>query len=152
MKQANMTILGITFLLVFASQSYSRSEPTVHWVNPDGSKGIAVMTAASSEPLAWANPDGTHGIVGRHSSGPATAFEHAWANPDGSRSASMKALNGEHHAGSPNPTISRTDVARNNAQQFHEGTQGDGPLHRLPLLVVLVAGATLWLVRQLWPQ
>jgi hypothetical protein len=158
MKQASMTILGITFLLVFTSQSYSRSdnkvtevEPTVHWVNPDGSKGIAVMTVASSEPLAWANPDGIQGIVEGHP-GPAPAFEYAWANPDGYRSASMKTLIGVHHAASPNLTISRTDAARYNAQQFHEVTQGDGPLHRLPLLVVLVAGATLWLVRQLWPQ
>lgn len=158
MKQASMTTLGITLLLGFTSPSYSSPDNnvtevkgTVHWVNPDGSKGIAVMSAASSQSLAWANPHGTHGIVERHS-GPAPAFEHAWANPDGYRSASMKALNGVHHAGSPNLTNIQTDVARYNAQQFHEVTQGDGPLHRLPLLGMLVAGVTLWLVRQLWPE
>jgi hypothetical protein len=158
MKQASMTALGITLLLVFTSLSYSRSdnnvtqvEPAVHWVNTDGTKGIAALTTTSSEPLAWANPDGTNGIVGRLS-GAATAFEHAWANPDGHRSASMKALNAVHHADSTIPTIIPTDIAQYNAQQFHEVTHGDGPLHRLPLLVILVAGATLWLVRQLWPQ
>jgi hypothetical protein len=157
MKQASMTILGITFLLVFTSQSYSRSdnkvtevEPTVHWVNPDGSKGITVLTVASSEPLAWANPDGTQGIVEGHP-GPAPAFEYAWANPDGYGSASMKAFNGVNH-GSANLTTNRTDVAQDNAQGFHEVTKGDAPTSRLPLLGMLVAGVTLWLVRQLWPE
>ena len=62
----------------------------------------------------------------------------------------MKAFNGVNH-GSANLTTNRTDVAQDNAQQFHEVTQGDGPMSRLPLLGMLVAGVTLWLVRQVWP-
>ena len=146
MKQASMTTLGITLLLGFTSPSYSspdNNKGAVHWVNPDGSKGIAVMSAASNQSLAWANPHGTQGIVERHS-GPAPAFEYAWANPDGYGSASMKAFNGVNH-GSANLTTNRT------AQQFHEVTKGDGPMSRLPLLGMLVAGVTLWLVRQVWP-
>lgn len=155
MKQASMTTLGITLLLGFTSPSYSSTdkvtelEGTVHWVNLDGSKGIPVMSTASNRTLTWTNPDGTKGIVERHS-GPAPAFEYAWANPDGYGSASMKAFNGVNH-GSANLTTNRTDVAQDNAQQFHEVTKGDGPMSRLPLLGMLVAGVTLWLVRQVWP-
>ena len=156
MKQASMTTLGITLLLGFTSPSYSSPDNNVtevkgavHWVNPDGSKGIAVMSAASNPTLTWTNPDGTQGIVERHS-GPAPAFEYAWANPDGYGSASMKAFNGVNH-GSANLTTNRTDVAQDNAQQFHEVTKEDGPMSRLPLLGMLVAGVTLWLVRQVWP-
>ena len=156
MKQASMTTLGITLLLGFTSPSYSSPDNdvtevkgAVHWVNPDGSKGVAEMSAASNQSLAWANPHGTQGIVERHS-GPASAFEYAWANPDGYGSASMKAFNGVNH-GSANLTTDRTDVVQDNAQQFHEVTKGDGPMSRLPLLGMLVAGVTLWLVRQVWP-
>ena len=156
MKQASMTTLGITLLLGFTSPSYSSPDNdvtevkgAVHWVNPDGSKGVAEMSAASNQSLAWANPHGTQGIVERHS-GPAPAFEYAWANPDGYGSASMKAFNGANH-GSANLTTNRKDVAQDNAQQFHEVTKGDGPMSRLPLLGMLVAGVTLWLVRQVWP-
>jgi hypothetical protein len=158
MKQASMTTLGITLLLGFTSPSYSSPdtnvtevESAVHWVNPDGSKGIVVMSTASNQSLAWANPHGTHGIVERHS-GPAPAFEYAWANPDGSRSASTTALNGVDHSGSANLTTNRTDVAQDNTQQFHEVTKGDGPMSRLPLLGMLVAGSTLLLARTLWPH
>ena len=156
MKQASMTTLGIALLLGFTSPSYSSPDNNVteikgavHWVNLDGSKGIPVMSTASIRTLTWTNPDGTQGIVERHS-GPAPAFEYAWANPDGHGSASMKAFNGVNH-GSANLTTNRTDVAQDNAQQFHEVTKGDGPMSRLPLLGMLVAGVTLWLVWQVWP-
>ncbi|HEU4505634.1 MAG TPA: hypothetical protein VFR79_12425 [Nitrospira sp.] len=156
MKQASMTTLGIALLLGLTSPSYSSPDNNgtevkgaVHWVNPNGSKGIAVMSAASNRTLTWTNPDGTQGIVERHS-GPAPAFEYAWANPDGYGSASMKAFNGVNH-GSANLTTNRTDVAQDNAQQFHEVTKGDGPMSRLPLLGMLVAGVTLWVVRQVSP-
>ena len=156
MKQASMTTLGIALLLGFTSPSYSSPDNNVteikgavHWVNLDGSKGIPFMSTASIRTLTWTNPDGTQGIVERHS-GPAPAFEYAWANPDGHGSASMKAFNGVNH-GSANLTTNRTDVAQDNAQQFHEVTKGDGPMSRLPLLGMLVAGVTLWLVWQVWP-
>jgi hypothetical protein len=58
----------------------------------------------------------------------------------------MKAFNGVNH-GSANLTTNRTDVAQDNTQQFHEVTKGNGRL-----LGMLVAGVTLWLVRQLWPE
>jgi hypothetical protein len=158
MKQASMTTLGITLLLGFTSPSYSSPDHkvtervgTVHWVNVDGSKGIPVMSIALNRTLIWINPDGTQGIVERHP-GPARAFEYAWANPDGYGSASITALNGVDHSGSANLTTNRTDVAHDNTQQFHEVTKGDGPTSRLPLLGMLVAGVTLWLVRQLWPE
>jgi hypothetical protein len=158
MKQASMTWLGITLLLGFTSPLHSspgnnvtEREGTVHWVNLDGSKGIPVMSIALNRTLIWTNPDGTQGIVERHP-GPAPAFEYAWANPDGYRSASMKAANGVDDRGPANATIIRTDSAQYRAQQFHEASHENRPLHRLPLLGMLVAGVTLWLVRQLWPQ
>jgi hypothetical protein len=158
MKQASMTTLGITLLLGFTSPSYSspgnnvtERGGTLHWVNLDGSEGIAAMSIASNRTLIWTNPDGTQGIVKRHP-GPAPAFEYAWANPDGYRSASMKVLNSVHHGDSAIPRIIQTDIAQYRAQQFHEASQENRPLHRLPLLGMLVAGVTLWLVRQLWPQ
>jgi hypothetical protein len=160
MKQASMTTLGITLLLGLTSPSYSSPDHkvtervgTVHWVNPDGSKGIAVMSAASNRTLTWTNPDGTQSIVEWHSGAePAPALEYAWANPDGYRSTSMKAANGVDDRGPANATIIRTDSAQYSAQQFHEAPQEDRPLHRLPLLGMLVAGVTLWVVRQMWPQ
>jgi hypothetical protein len=160
MKQASMTMLGITLLLGFTSSSYSSPDPkvtervgTVHWVNLDGSKGVSIMSIASNRTLTWTNPDGTQSIVQRHSRPtPARALEYAWANPDGYGSASLKAANGVDDRGPANATIIRTDSAQYSAQQFHEAPQEDRPLHRLPLLGMLVAGVTLWVVRQMWPQ
>jgi hypothetical protein len=154
MKQINMAI-GFTLLfIIFTSLPYGRAdhEPrgvAVPWVNPDGSKGVAVMSAASNRTPGWANPDGTEGIVERHS-GPPPAFEYAWVNPNGFRSASITALNGVDHSGSANLTTNQTDFAQDNTQQFHEVTKGDGPMSRLALLGMLVAGSMLLLARTLW--
>jgi hypothetical protein len=156
MKQASMTTLGITLLLGFTSPSYSSQDHkvtervgTVHWVNLDGSKGVLIMSIASNRTLTWTNPDGTQSIMEKHSGAqPVPALEYPWANPDGYRSASMKAANGVDEGGPANATIIRTD----SAHQFDETPQEDRPLHRLPLLGMLVAGVTLWLVRQMWPQ
>jgi hypothetical protein len=160
MKQASMTTLGMTLLLGFTSPSHSSPDykvtervGTVHWVNLDGSKGVSIMSIASNRTLTWTNPDGTQSIVERHSGPePAPALEYVWANPDGYRSASTKAANGVDERGPANATIIRTDSAQYSAQQFHEAPQGDRPLHRLPLVGMLVAGVTLWLVQQMWPQ
>ncbi len=157
MNQTSMTTLGITLLLGFTSPSYSSPddnvtevESTAHWVNPDGSNGVSVMPTASNLSLKWTNPDGIQGMVERHA-GPVRAYEYAWANPDGYQRASMNAGNGVNY-GSANVITNRTAVAQDNTQQVHEVTIGDGPLSRLPLLGMLVAGVTFWLVRQLWPE
>jgi hypothetical protein len=158
MKQTSMAI-GITlFLTIFTSLPYAGAghEPRgvaggVHWINPDGSQGTAVMSAVSNLRLAWANPDGTEGIVKRHS-GPAPAVEYAWANPDGHRNPSMRALSGGEHESSAKMTSKRTDVTRYNDQGRHEVTRGDGRMNMLTFLLgMLVAGVSLLLIRQLWP-
>jgi hypothetical protein len=159
MKQTNMAI-GSTFLLliILTSLPYSRAEhkPTgvvdvVHWMNPDGSKGIAVVSGASKRTLAWGNPDGTTAFVKQHSTSE-PAFAYAWANPDGYRSPSMKALNGGDHAGSTKLTTKLTEVARYNAQLHQEVTKGDGPMKMLRLSVTLAAGVMLLLLRVVWPK
>jgi hypothetical protein len=161
MKQASMTTLGITLLLGFTSPSYSSPDHkvtervgTVHWIDLDGSKGVPIiMSIASNRTLTWTNPDGTQSIVERHSGPePTPALQYPWANPDGYRNASMKAANGVDDRGPANAAIIRTDSAQYSPQLFHEAPQGDTSLHRFPLLGMLVAGVTLWLVRQLWPQ
>jgi hypothetical protein len=57
-----------------------------------------------------------------------------------------------HHGNSANLTTNPTKIAQDNTQQVHERTKGEGPLRKLPLLGMLVAGVALWLVRELWPE
>jgi hypothetical protein len=160
MKQASMTMLGFTLLLGFTSPAYASPnkhvtavESTVHWVNPDGSNGIPVMSTVSNRILPWTNPDGTHGIVERHSV-LAPAIEYAWANPDGHRSPSMTALSGGDHATSSMMTSKRTDSTPFNDQLLrNEVTTGERPMNTLTFLLgMLVAGVSLLLLQQLWPE
>lgn len=154
MKQTSIAI-GITALLILTSIPYSRAdqEPAgvaggIHWVNPDGSKGIADLSTVSRRTLAWGHPDGTQGVVERHSE-PLPAFEYVWVNPDGHRSTSMIVLN----RGDANKLASKPAVAtRYNDQQLHEITKADRPMTTLNFLLMLVAGVSFLLIMELWRE
>lgn len=159
MKHTTIAI-GITFLVTaFTSPPCSGAdhEPTrvasaVHWINPDGSKGAAVMSAVSYGTLAWINPDGTQGVMERYLA-PAPAPEYAWVNPDGHRDLSMAAVNGAHHSDFLRTTPTRPEVARYNDQLLDHLTNRDGATNMLTfVLAMLVTGSTLMLARNLWPH
>lgn len=157
MKPTTIAI-GITLLVtVFTSPPCSGAdhEPTrvasaVHWINPDGSKGAAVMSAVPYGTLAWINPDGTQGVMERYL---APAPEYAWVNPDGRRDLSMAAVNGAHHSDFLRTTPTRPEVARYNDQLLDHLTNRDGATNMLTfVLAMLVTGSTLMLARNLWPH
>jgi hypothetical protein len=158
MKHTTIAI-GITLLVTaFTSPPCSGAdhEPTrvasgVHWINPDGLKGAAVMSAVSDGTRAWINPDGTQGLMERYLA-PAPAPEYAWVNPDGHRDLSMAAINGAQHSDFLR-TTPQPEVARYNDQLLYHVTNRDGATHMLTfVLAMLVTGSTLMLARNLWPH
>jgi hypothetical protein len=158
MKRTNMAIAITLALATFASppcradQEPKSPAGAVHWVNPDGSEGVALVFPLSYGSRAWANPDGTQGVVKRPQT-PARAVEHAWGNPDGHRGLSMVAHNSGRQSVSVSPTSKRPDVAPYNDQSLYHVTQSDGPTNMLTFfLAMLVTGSTLLLARKLWPH
>ena len=159
MKHTSMMIAITLLLTTFPSAPCSGAdhEPgtvgdAVHWIHPDGSTGVAVMSAVSHKTLAWINPDGTQGVMERYVA-PAPASEYAWVNPDGNRDISMAAVSGGHHSDSFRTTTKRPEVARHNDQLLYHVTNGDGPINMLTfVLAMVVTGSTLLLARNLWPH
>ena len=93
MKHVLIAAMAITlFLIVLASPPYKNphavgsSDPgSVHWANPDGSRGTVLMITLSRQidgTYAWTNPDGTHGVA-KAARGPSSGMNYPWVNPDG---------------------------------------------------------------------
>ena len=158
MKHTTIAI-GITLLVTAftsppcsgADHEPARVASAVHWINPDGSKGAAVMSAVSYGTLAWINPDGTQGVMERYLA-PAPAPEYAWVNPDGQRDLSMAAVSGGHHSDFVRTTPTGPEVARYSDQLLYHATR-DGATNMLTfVLAMLVTGSTLMLAQKLWPH
>lgn len=158
MKRTNIAIAITLLLATFASppcradQEPNSPEGAVHWANPDGSEGVALVFPLSYGSLAWANPDGTQGVTKRYPA-PARALEHAWVNPDGQEGLSMAALNDGHQSFLVSPTSKRPDVAVHDDQPLYHVTIRGEPINMIMLfLSMLVTGSTLLLARKLWPH
>ena len=159
MKHTSMMIAITLLLTTFPSApcSGTNHEPrtvgdAVHWIHPDGSTGVAVMSALSPRTLAWINPDGTQGVMERYLA-PAPASEYAWVNPDGHRGVLMAAPHGgQKHRVSLSPTTQRPDEVGYINQPLYVTTT-DGPINMLTfVLAMVVTGSTLLLARNLWPH
>lgn len=93
MKTFRIVAIGISLsLVILASLPSSGPDAAgssmlqkVHWVNPDGSRGLAadIATAGhSGKDRRWINPDGAYGTVGETQVGRSLVKSY-WINPDG---------------------------------------------------------------------
>ena len=151
--------MGIALLLTITNPLCSDADhertnyrSAVPWINPDGLRGVAVMSAAPKRTVAWTNPDGIQGVAVRYIAA-VPAPERAWINPDGHSSLSMTGLDTGHHAGYFEPKTERSNVARYNEQPTYLVSRRDVFINLLTsLLAMLVAGSTLLVARRLWPH
>ena len=158
MKHTSLTI-GITLLLTMTNPLCSNAEhertnyrSAVPWINPDGLRGVAVMSADPKPTVAWTNLDGTEQVVERYE-WPASGSEYAWVNPDGHTAQSVTALNGGQYGNAVGRTPNRPDVPQYNDKPLYAVTKGNEPNNMLTVLLpMLVAGSALLVARRLWPH